>query len=87
MSQAGDAARELLRALSTRIGPPDRPTEHGEDEDCGGLCGSKSCVDKAMLKLRSTGGGFSAERPFSDAAEPVAPSPRPPNMGTPPDAR
>ena len=47
MSQAGDAARELLRALSTRIGPPDRPTEHGEDEDCGGLCFARSCVDKA----------------------------------------
>lgn len=29
------------------VGPPAKPTEHGEDEDCGGLCGAKSCVEKA----------------------------------------
>lgn len=26
---------------------PAKPTEHGEDEDCGGLCGAKRCVEKA----------------------------------------
>lgn len=34
------------------LGSPAKPTEHGEDEDCGGLCGAKSCVDKAALKRR-----------------------------------
>ncbi len=69
MSQAGDAARELLRALSTRIGPPDRPTEHPEDEDCGGLCFAKSCIDKAALKMGLT--------PPRGATEPAMPAPHP----------
>ncbi len=51
------------------IGPPAKPTEHGEDEDCGGLCGAKSCIDKAARKIGLI--------PTGGAAEPAMPAPHP----------
>lgn len=50
---------------SAPIGPPAKPTEHGEGEDCGGLCGARSCVEKAAHAA-----GLVAP---ADAAEPTTP--------------